>query len=141
MQKTLSQVNDYSQRTRTESEWYEEVQTYIWMTEDNIVVVPFNKEHLLEVILSPHNLNNAYSAVVKNRGCGGVDNMSCEQLLPWLCSNNHFYLKNRHFCPPKCPRDKKEQKNYDPRVPGAQTREKDLIKISISNTKMPFLIF
>lgn len=90
MQKTLSQVNDYPQRTRTESEWYEEVQTYIWMTEDNIVVVPFNKEHLLEVILSPHNLNNAYRTVVKNRGCGGVDNMSCEQLLPWLCSNNHF---------------------------------------------------
>lgn len=90
MQKTLSQVNDYPQRTRTESEWYEELQTYIWMAEDNIVVVPFNKEHLLEVILSPHNLNNAYRAVVKNRGCGGVDNMSCEQLLPWLCSNNHF---------------------------------------------------
>ena len=35
-----------------------------------------------------------------------------------------FYLKNRHFCPPKCPRDKKGQKNYVPRVSGAQTRDK-----------------
>ena len=22
-----------------------------------------------------------------------------------------FYLKNRHFCPPKCPRDKRDKKN------------------------------
>ena len=87
MQKTLSQVNDYPQRTRTESEWYEEVQTYIWMTEDNVVEVPFDKEHLLEVILSPHNLNKPYIAVGKNEGCGGFDNMSCDQLLPWIRSN------------------------------------------------------
>lgn len=87
MQKTLSQVNDWPQRDRTESEWYEGVQTFIWMTEDNIVEVPFDKEHLLEVILKPDNLNKAYKAVVRNKGCGGVDNMSCEQLLPWLCSN------------------------------------------------------
>ena len=41
------------------------------MTEDNIVEVPFDKEHLLEVILSPDNLNKAYKAVVRNKGCGG----------------------------------------------------------------------
>ena len=32
----------------------------MWMTEDNIVEVPFDKEHLLEVILSGDNLNKAY---------------------------------------------------------------------------------
>ena len=87
MQKTLSRVNDCPQRARTESEWYEGVQTFIWMTEDGIVEVPFDKEHLLEVILSPDNLNKAYKAVVRNKGCGGVDKMSCEELLPWLRSN------------------------------------------------------
>ena len=87
MQKTLSRVNDWPHRDRTESEWYEGVQTFIWMTEDNIVEVPFDREHLLEVILSPHNLNTAYKAVVSNKGCGGVDKMSWEQLLPWLRSN------------------------------------------------------
>lgn len=87
MQKTLSRVNDCPQRVRTESEWYEGVQTFIWMAEDNIVEVPFGKEHLLEVILSPDNLNKAYKAVVRNKGCGGVDKMSCEELLPWLRSN------------------------------------------------------
>ena len=70
MQKTLSSVNDCPQRARTESEWYEGVQTFIWMTEVGIVEVPFDKEHLLEVILSPDNLNKAYKAVVRNKGCG-----------------------------------------------------------------------
>lgn len=75
-------------RARTESEnCYEGVQTYIWMTEDNIVEVPFDREHLLEVILSPSNLNKAYKCVVRNKGCGGVDKMSCGQLLPWLRAN------------------------------------------------------
>ena len=87
MQKTLSRVNDCPQRARTESEWYEGVQTFIWMTEDNIVEVPFDREHLLEVILSPDNLNKAYKTVVSNKGCGSVDKMSCEELLPWLRSN------------------------------------------------------
>ena len=40
--KTLSQVNDCPQRDRTESEMYVGVQTFIWMTEDNIVEVPFD---------------------------------------------------------------------------------------------------
>ena len=66
MQKTSAQANDCPQRARTESEWYEGVQTYIWMTEDNVVEVPFDKEHLLEVILSPANLNAAYKCVVRN---------------------------------------------------------------------------
>ena len=45
MQKTWSQGNDCPQRDRTESEGYEGVQTYIWMTEDNVVEVPkVNKE-------------------------------------------------------------------------------------------------
>ncbi|MDY4433093.1 MAG: group II intron reverse transcriptase/maturase, partial [Prevotella sp.] len=60
----------------------------IWMTEDNIVEVPFDKEPLLEVILSPDNFNKAYLAVVRNKGCGGIDKMPCEQLLPWLKANN-----------------------------------------------------
>ena len=47
------------QRYRTESEWYEGAQTYIWMVEDNVVEVPFDREHLLETILSPTNLNKA----------------------------------------------------------------------------------
>ena len=49
------------------------------MTEGNVVEVPCEKDHLLESILNPDNLNNAYKAVVKNQGCGGIDDMSCGQ--------------------------------------------------------------
>ena len=59
MQKTLADVRDCPQKNRTESEGYEGVQTYMWMVEDNIVEVPFAREHLLEAILSPENLNKA----------------------------------------------------------------------------------
>ena len=94
MQKTSSQDNDCPRGARTESgSYYEGVQTYIWMAEDNVVEVPFDKEHLLEVILSPKNLNDAYKCVVRNKGCGGGDKMSCEQLLPWLRANKENLIK------------------------------------------------
>ena len=40
--------------------------------DDNIVEVPFDKEHLLERIISPDNLLKAYKAVQRNRGCSGI---------------------------------------------------------------------
>ncbi len=43
MQKTSAQAHDFPQRARTESEWYEGVQTFMWMTEDNIVEVPLSQ--------------------------------------------------------------------------------------------------
>ncbi len=94
MQKTLTNVIDLPQRDRTESEWYEGVQTFMWMTEDNIVEVTFDKEHLLETILDPSNLNRAYKAVMRNKGCGGIDKMSCEQLLPWLLANKDSLIRS-----------------------------------------------
>ena len=94
MQKTLANVIDLPQRDRTESEWYEGVQTFMWMTEDNIVEVTFDKEHLLEAILDPSNLNRAYMAVMRNKGCGGIDEMSCEQLLPWLKANKDSLIRS-----------------------------------------------
>lgn len=94
MQKTSALANDCPQRDRTESEWYGGVQTFMWMTEDNIVEVPSAKEHLLETILSPYNLNEAYKSVLRNKGCGGIDKMSCEQLLPWLLANKDGLIRS-----------------------------------------------
>ncbi len=93
-QKTLAEVKGRPRRDRTEFDGYEGVQTYIWMTEDNIVEVPFDKEHLLERILDPHNLNQAYKSVVRNKGCGGIDKMPCEQLLPWLKANGNTLISS-----------------------------------------------
>ena len=94
MQKTSAFANDCLQRDRSETEWYGGVQTFMWMTEDNIVEVPFDREHLLEVILSPDNMNKAYKAVVRNKGKGGIDKMSCEQLLPWLLANKDELIRS-----------------------------------------------
>ena len=66
----------------------------MWMCEDNIVEVPFDKEHLFEQILSPTNLNRAYKTVVGNRGCGGIDKMSCEQLFSWLFANKDALIRS-----------------------------------------------
>lgn len=87
MHKTGAEVSGCPQRAKTESERYVGAQTCIWMVEDNVVEVPFDREHLLEVILSPENLNKAYKTVFRNKGCGGIDRMSCDELLPWLLTN------------------------------------------------------
>ena len=95
MQKTSAQANDCPLRARTESEsYYEGVQTYIRMVEDNIVEVPLDKEHLLESILSPSNLNQAYKRVKANKGSGGVDGMSCDNLLAWLRANKDELIRS-----------------------------------------------
>ena len=106
MQKTLAEVKGCPQKDRTESEGYVGVQTFMWMTEDrsatlgdacqskNIVEVPFDKEHLLERIISPDNLLKAYKAVRRNRGCSGIDKMSCEQMLPWLLANKDALIRS-----------------------------------------------
>ena len=94
MQKTLSQVNGCPQRDRSETERYGGVQTFMWMCEDNIVEVPFDKEHFFEQIFSPSNLSRAYKAVMRNKGSGGIDKMSCEQLLPWLLANKNELIRS-----------------------------------------------
>ena len=94
MQKTLAEVKGCPQKDRTESEGYVGAQTVMWICEDNIVEVPFDKEHLLERILSPENPLNAYKAVLRNKGCGGIDKMSCEQMLPWVLANKDALIRS-----------------------------------------------
>ena len=94
MQKTLAEVKGCPQKDRTESEGYVGAQTFMWICEDNIVEVPFDKEHLLERIISPDNLLKAYKAVQRNRGCSGIDKMSCEQMLPWLLANKDALIRS-----------------------------------------------
>ena len=94
MQKTLAEVKGCPHKDRTESEGYVGVQTFMWICEDNIVEVPFDKEHLLERIISPDNLLKAYKAVQRNRGCSGIDKMSCEQMLPWLLANKDALIRS-----------------------------------------------
>ena len=141
MQKTSSQDNDCPRGARTESgSYYEGVQTYIWMTEDNVVEVPFDKEHLLEVILSPKNLNDAYKCVVRNKGCGGVDKMSCEQLLPWLRANKDTLIKclmDGSYCPNPVRRVEIPKDNGKKRLLGIPTVVDRMVQQAINQVLTP----
>lgn len=83
MQKTKEDIG-CRQNSRTESENYGGVQTYMWIEDDTLVEVQLGKGDLLERILSPDNLHRAYKQVVDNKGAGGVDKMGTSELLPYL---------------------------------------------------------
>lgn len=84
MQKISTRSDSCPQRIRTESNDNVGVQTFMGITENNLVEVHFVKEDLLERILSPFNMNLAYKQVVSNGGKGGVDSMNTEDLFPYL---------------------------------------------------------
>lgn len=85
MQKIFDESKTWSQKNRTESDGYVGGQTFIWITENNAVHNPnHNGYGLLEMILSPSNLNKAYLSVKRNKGAGGVDQMEVESLDDYL---------------------------------------------------------
>lgn len=84
MQKISTQSDNCPLKDRTASESYAGVQTFMGITENNLMEVRFCGDDLMERIVSPSNLNRAYKQVVSNRGSGGVDRMQTGDLLPWL---------------------------------------------------------
>ena len=52
----------------------------MWITESNLTDTNQLEYGLLELILSPNNLNEANVQVKRNRGRGGVDKMEVESL-------------------------------------------------------------
>lgn len=83
MQQTTSPVGCH-QKNRTESEGYDGAQTFMWIIGEKLVEVQTGTHNLLELILSPDNLNRAYRQVIGNSGAGGVDKMETSELLPYL---------------------------------------------------------
>ncbi len=75
MQKISTERDNCQGNNRTASEDYLVVQTFIGITENNLMEVRFTRDDLLEQILSPSNLNKAYKRVVSNKGSGGMDGM------------------------------------------------------------------
>lgn len=71
-------------RNRTASEEHGGVQTFMEIKDDELVEVQLERDNLLELILSAHNLNAAYRQVMRNGGAGGVDEMETSELLPYL---------------------------------------------------------
>ena len=79
-QKTAARTADHLQGDRLEAEGLEGVQTFMEITEDELVEVQIDEEHLLELIVSPYNISRAIRKVMSNGGSGGVDGMSVTDL-------------------------------------------------------------
>ncbi len=82
------------QNTRAEPESYAGGQAYIWITENNLTNADKPKYGLLEQILSPTNLNQAYKRVRSNKGSGGVDKMEVESLKDYLVNNKEKLIQS-----------------------------------------------
>lgn len=87
MQKISNYMDSYLGNDRVELERYQGVQTFIGITENNLMEVPLERENLLAQILSSSNLNLAFKKVKANKGSYGIDKMSTENLLVWLRDN------------------------------------------------------
>ncbi len=84
---------DYLQMVSAEQKEYAEVSACQRITENNRIITDFQTDGLLEKILQPANLNNAYKKVKSNKGAGGVDGMSVDELLPFLRDNQEQLIQ------------------------------------------------
>ncbi|RBP66750.1 group II intron reverse transcriptase/maturase [Alkalibaculum bacchi] len=80
-------IEDYLQMVSAEQKEYAEVSVHSRITENNDISTDFQTDELLEQILQPDNLNKAYKKVKSNKGAGGVDGMSVDELLTFLKNN------------------------------------------------------
>ena len=77
----------YLQRVSAEQKEYAEASAHSRITENNHIITGFQTDELLEQILQSDNLNKAYKKVKSNKGAGGVDGMSVDELLTFLKDN------------------------------------------------------
>jgi RNA-directed DNA polymerase len=77
---------------RSETERILEGQTYIGITENNFTTIDGNDYDLLELILSPTNLNRAYKQVKSNKGSGGIDGMKVDEIVDYLLHHKEKLL-------------------------------------------------
>ena len=80
-------IEDYLQMVSAEQKEYTEVYAHQRISENNAINTDFQTTRLLERILGRDNLNNAYKRVKSNKGAGGVDGMSVDELLAFLREN------------------------------------------------------
>jgi len=87
--------HDNSQgKDRSETESTLGVQTYMGITENNFTTIEQADYGLLEMILSPTNLNKAYKQVKSNQGSCGVDGLGVDDLLDYLRNHKDELLQS-----------------------------------------------
>ena len=77
----------YSERVAAVRRGIPKAQIQFWTAENNDHIANLQADNLLEGVLYPANMNLAYTQVLGNRGAGGIDKMSVDELLPYLKEN------------------------------------------------------
>ena len=72
------------QKVAAEQQGYAGVPASVRITETSDIIADLPTDSLLKRIISRDNMNAAYFKVKSNRGAGGVDKMSVDELLPYL---------------------------------------------------------
>lgn len=80
-------IEDYLQMVSAEQKEYAEVSAHQRIAENNDIITDFQTDNLMEQILHKDNLNKAYKKVKSNKGAGGIDGMSVDELLGFLREN------------------------------------------------------
>ena len=86
-------IDDYLQMVSAEQKEYAEVFAHQRITENNDIITDFQTDNLMEQILHKDNLNKAYKKVKSNKGAGGIDGMSVEELLGYLRNNQEQLIQ------------------------------------------------
>jgi RNA-directed DNA polymerase len=92
MQKISQDTCQGKDRSETESKLGG--QTYMGITENNLTTIEQADYGILEMILSPINLNKAYKQVKSNKGSGGVDGLGVDDLLGYLLNHKDELLQS-----------------------------------------------
>lgn len=87
------QKEDYWQKAAAEQQGYAGVPIHVRIAEHNNIIADLPTDSLLKRILSRDNMNAAYRKVKSNKGAGGVDRMSVDELLPYLSEHRLDLLK------------------------------------------------
>jgi group II intron reverse transcriptase/maturase len=84
---------DYLQMVSAEQKEHAEGFAHSRITENNDIITDFQTDNLMEQILHRDNLNKAYKKVKSNKGAGGVDGMSVDELLGFLKNNKEQLIQ------------------------------------------------
>jgi RNA-directed DNA polymerase len=82
------------QKDRAEPKGYAGGQTFMWITENNIINADQPINGLLEQILSPANMNQAFKKVRSNNGSGGIDKMEVGSLKDYLVTHKEELIQS-----------------------------------------------
>ena len=83
------------QKVAAEQQEYAGVPASVRIAELNDIIADLPTDSLLKRIISRDNMNAAYFKVKSNRGAGGVDKMSVDELLPYLREHRLSLLQQR----------------------------------------------